>query len=557
MHASSLLETVKRNWKSGIAVSLVSLPLAISLAIVSGADPIAGIITAIWACTIASIFGGSHYNIIGPAGALSGILAAHAMVHGAHTLPMLALLTGIFIFFAYLFKLERYLIFFPASTIHGFILGVALTIGFSQINSALGLVNLPAHNKLLHNVYESCTQIPNASLTTFGFFLFFLLILFIAAKLVPQIPGAIVVAPIGIGIGALSAHNLIPFALQTLQSQYPSLHPTLMRLPRFSFSPAFLLPSLALAVISILETMILARMADGLTHTKHNKRKEMLGLSLANIVSGLFGGFPATAALARTTLNIKTGASNKISATISGIGVAVIAFLLLSFFKYIPLATIAAMLVYTSIRMVERKDFARMYKSDKKSFFIALSVAFITVYEDPIVGLLLGATVAMLIFMEKISLGHYEVLTTPDAPTPTGQASHSHFKEIVPHVPGKKNILIYAIKGQLAYINAQSHSTRLENAPAHYKHIILDLDGLHFIDLDGIDALCTIINDLMDQGRSVALAGLSPFIQAMLNDSATYQSLKNTGSIFTHRQDALDALAQPHAKQPHAKEESP
>ena len=124
MKSVSFLAKLQANWQSGVAVSLVSIPLAVSLAVASHANPIVGIITAIWAGIVASIFGGSNYNIIGPTGALSGILATYAISCGEGALSTLAILAGIFIFIAYLFKLERYLIFFPASTIHGLFLAL-------------------------------------------------------------------------------------------------------------------------------------------------------------------------------------------------------------------------------------------------------------------------------------------------------------------------------------------------------------------------------------------------------------------------------------------------
>src|SRR5207244_3921522 len=144
----------------------------------------------------------------------------------------------------------------------------------------------------------------------------------------------------------------------------------------------------------ILETMVSAKIADTMTKTRYDKRKEMLALGLANIGSGLMGGIPATAALARTSLNIKTGANNRVSATISSISIAIISVILITYFKYIPLPVIAAILVFVAMRMVETKHFARMFAIDKKSFFLSLVVALITVYQDPITGILVGTGVA-------------------------------------------------------------------------------------------------------------------------------------------------------------------
>jgi SulP family sulfate permease len=141
----TLFKNIQNNWKSGITVSLVSIPLSVSLAVASQTSPVIGILTAVWAGLIASIFGGSNYNIIGPTGALSGILAAYALMYGPATLAPLAIVAGIFILIAYIAKLERFLVFVPGSTVQGFTLGVAVIISLGQLNFALGLSHLPKH----------------------------------------------------------------------------------------------------------------------------------------------------------------------------------------------------------------------------------------------------------------------------------------------------------------------------------------------------------------------------------------------------------------------------
>src|SRR3989344_6711779 len=144
---------IASNWRSGLTVALISIPLSLSLAIASGATPIMGIITSVWAGIVAAAFGGSEFNVVGPAGALSGILASFALSFGAEMLPLLAILSGTLIFVFFLLRWDRYLIFIPSSVMHGFTLGVGLTIGFGQLNFALGLKNVPMHESILRNIY--------------------------------------------------------------------------------------------------------------------------------------------------------------------------------------------------------------------------------------------------------------------------------------------------------------------------------------------------------------------------------------------------------------------
>lgn len=493
MRTIFFIKKFKENWKPGLTVSLISLPLAVTLAVASHATPVQGVITAIWAGLMASFFGGSNYNIIGPTGALSGLLSSYAIMHGQQVLPTLAIMSGIMLFAAYLFTLEKYLVFVPSSTIHGFVLGVAFIIIFNQFNFALGLLHIPVHESFIQNALETCKHSANCSLVSVLLFVFSLLILFALTKIVPTIPGAILISPFGIILGYLSSHHIISLKLQTLETKFASLNPHLILPSSFVFSAKLIIPALTITIISILETMISARIADGMTKTKHNKNKEMLGLSLANIACGLAGGIPATAALARTTLNIRSGATHKMSAGISSIFVIIISIALLGYFKYIPLAMVAAILTVVGYNMIEIHHFKRMLQTDRQNFLIAMIVAGVTVFEDPIIGILLGATISMLIFMRKLSNGQYEL---------NRGALPSHLPT---HL--ENDTLIYSIKGELAYINAQSHVAHFEKQLPEHKNIIIDLRAVSFIDQDGIEACEEIVDLLHREKKSVQIIG--------------------------------------------------
>lgn len=529
---TQLLKKIQHNWRSGITVALVSLPLSISLAIASQATPVAGIITAIWAGLIASLFGGSNYNIIGPTGALSGILATYALNHGAQALPALALITGICILLAWLLKLERYIIFVPSSTIHGFTLGVAFIIALNQLNFALGLKSLAPHDTILANTYESLRHLTTMSWPTFMLFLSALLALHLFANI--KIPGAIIVAFIGIGIGYLSHIEILPYAFETLGTKFGTIHAQLFAWPTFHLHQPLVGTGIIVAIIAIVETMISARIADGITHTKHPKRKELFGLGLANIASGLCGGIPATAALARTALNIKSGATDKLSQTISSICMAIIALLFLTFFTYLPLAVVAALLVMVAIRMIEAEHFFRLFHHDKTNFFIALLVAVITVYEDPIIGIFIGTAISLFIFMEQISHGHFNAITAERQSTT--QALDT------PHqIP--TNVFIYAIKGQLAYINSQAHCARFESNFPDYTYIVLDLRELYFIDMDGIDAIDEIADLITAHKSQLYIIDAPLMITAQIcTQSKHYKQLKTNHHIFTDLETTLQTL---------------
>jgi len=516
----TLQQKIRSNWKSGLTVGLVSIPIAISLAVASNASPVAGIVTAFWAGLIASIFGGSNYNIIGPTGALSGLLFTYGNLYGSDSLPMLAIMAGFLIFGAYFFNVQKYLIFIPGSALHGFILGIAIMIVLMQINPAFGLPPVAGHHGLLGNAFDSLCNIGLISLPTFILFCTIFTGLMLFARLTPRLPGTIVLTPCGILFGYLCVRGILPWHVQTLGEKYAGIAPTLALLPTFHFRFAYLIPAFSVALIAILETMISAKIADGVTLTKHNKRKEMVGLGLANIVSGMAGGIPATAALARTALNIRSGSTDKMSATISSICIAVIALLLITYFHYLPLAVVAAILVFVAFRMVEAEHFWRMIKVDRYGFGLSMIVAFVTIYQDPMVGILSGAVVGMLLFMEKISTGSYETM---------------HQKKVRVHEPlpeTEPDILVYSVKGPLAYINAQAHIARLENIQPIYTDVILDLGDVYFIDLDGVEAFGEIILMLIAKQKRVAVTGLHSATKHLLQESSEFNRLDQNGHVF-------------------------
>lgn len=529
---------LRSNWKSGVTVALVSIPLSVSLAVASQASPTAGIITAIWAGLLAAIFGGSHFNIVGPTGALSGILATFAIVHGVQLLPMLAIMAGVFILLAYALKLEKFLVFVPGSAIHGFTLGVAFIIAFNQMNFALGLSGLAKHEHFIGNLAESFRNITATDMTTALMFTGFLAFMFVLLRYIPRIPGAIILAPIGIFIGYLSQSGAINLTIQTLGSRFPDMTAKLFEMPTFTLSMPMISAALAVALVAILETMLSAKIADGMTKTKHDKRKEMLGLGLANIASGVMGGIPATAALARTSLNIKSGADNRTSGIVSAVAIAVISLVLLTTFKFIPLAVIAAILVFVAIRMIERHHFARMWKHEKKEFAVAMTVAFVTVYEDPIIGILLGVAIALLMFMEKISRGQFELIFHGTK----GRDMEKIVSDSLDTLEHTSDVIIYSIRGQLAYINSQSHVERFERSLNGYKTVIIRLRELAFIDLDGVEAFNEIVEHIWAQKKRVVVTSVHPLVESLLKESPVYQKILKDGDVFQRTSKALDHL---------------
>lgn len=395
-HIIYLSEKMKNNWKSGLTVSLVSLPLSVSLAVASNATPTMGIITAIWAGFFAALFGGSHYNIVGPTGALSGLLASYALLHGAKSLPMLAIVSGIFILIAWRFRLEKYIKHIPEHTVQGFTIGVAITIAATQLGGALGISTPDNIKHQFDKIIYYFTNLDKIDLVTFFVFFIFLTLLFILKKKTPKFPGAITLSPFGILLGFLSVKELIPVHIKTLGEVFTVISPKLAESTTLFFEPYLLVPALGVALVAIIETGISAAVADKATSTIHNPKKEIFGLGLANIASGIFGGIPATAALARTSLNIKSGADHKVSGMINAFCIILISFIFLKYFTYIPISVISAILTFVAYQLVETEYLINASKHNKKELITTILVVIICIYKDTIIGIATGIVIFLI-----------------------------------------------------------------------------------------------------------------------------------------------------------------
>jgi len=515
MNTTLVLQRVRENWKSGLTVALVSLPLSVSLAIASGAAPQAGIVTAIWAGFIAALFGGSHFNIIGPAGALSGILAMYVAQYGPAALPTLAFASGLIVLVAWVIRAERFLVFVPASTMHGFTLGVGIIIALNQINAAFGLKPAHAHPEFLANILESFRSFGTLSPVTAGVFVASMAFLIVALKLVRKIPGAILLAPIGILLGWLMSLGTIPGGegVVTVGERFGSLSGALGTIPTLVLTPGLLQAAVAVALVAILETMLTARIADTVTKQKHNARKELFALGLANLGSALAGGMPATGVLVRTSLNAKSGATHKTSGLLNAGFPPAISLVLLPTFQYIPMPVIAAILVFASVRMVEFPVFARLWKHNRQSFALAIIVGAVTVIWDPIIGILAGVAASSLIMMERTTRAQCEVWMKGD--NDVLQVGDERVADALTTCE-RNGTLTYAIRGQLVYLNAQGHVARFSRGLSRYARVILNLKGLQLVDDDGEEALNEIIELCRDAECQIVVSGVSEALDRQL-----------------------------------------
>lgn len=521
----NIINNIKNNWKSGLTVALVSIPLSLSLSVASGATPTEGLITAVWAGLIAGFLGSSNFNIIGPAGALTGVLALFAFQQGPEFLPSLAIVTGVFILIAYFFKIQRYMVLIPRSVMVGFSTGVAILIIISQLRSILGLHHLESSAEPLHNLGIIFQNIQTADILTFLIFFVGTMMLYLFAKIIPKIPPAIFLAPVGISVGFLVAKNILPIETMLLNQRYGDLDFNLFSfLSNFTINKAILVTGASVAFIAILETLISAKIAGNMTKTKFDSGKELFGLSLANIGSGLFGGLPATGVFVRTGLNAKSGATHKTSQIIQAVTVGVISVALFTTFTYIPLAIIASILFYASIRMLEIKDLKKYWKYSKKDFIVAVLVVVLMIAIDSVIGLLAGTILALLYFVESFSKGHFDIARNrgKEFIDRLYEGDFEKFNEPV-------DVVVYSFKGSLTYVNGETHKERISEKINLFDTIILRMRELGHIDHDGVEILHEIIEELQTHKKKVFISGLTKEMESkILHVGTEHHISKNT-----------------------------
>lgn len=537
----NLITELKNNWKSGVTVALVSVPLSFSLAIASGAGPMAGIITAVWAGLVAGIVGGSNFNIIGPAGALAGILVGYATLYGPALLPFLAILSGIIIILIWRLGWDKYLIFVPSSVIHGFTLGVALTIGLGQLNSALGITGLLPKDTPLGNLLETIKNLSLINLSAFIPFLVGLVILFTLLKLKPLWPGSIVLAILGIILGYLSVHHYLPLVFQTVGTRYPNLSGNLFVFPSLSellsnqnlsslslISRSVVLVkfSTVIAFVSVLETLISAKTAEGMTKSKFNQKRETLGVGLANIASGFFGGLPASGVFARTALNVKSGARSNYSQIVNALSVAFISIVFISGFNYLPLSITASILIFTAIRMVTAEHFKKLYRFDKTTFVLSLVVAGLSYGIDATTGIMVGTFVALLMSANNLAKAELGSVSDPENFNPEEDRTKA---------------VVYRFAGPLTYFNSKSHMERINNLSLE-KPVIFNMRHLHYIDVDGYEAMDEILDSLMEKNVKVCVVGVRPEIMKTFAKHQCFRKLIENKMVVNTTREALDMI---------------
>lgn len=512
-------KTFLNDLTAGIIVGIVALPLAIAFAIASGVEPERGLFTAIIAGFFISLLGGSRVQIGGPTGAFAIIVYGVVAKYGYSGLAAATVMAGILLIMLGAFKMGGLVKFIPYTIVTGFTAGIAVTIATGQIGDFLGLsisVFPEGFSKMPGN-FIGKIETYAMNITHINYYSLImssvcLALIFIWPHFCKKIPGSLIVI-----ILATAANILLKkytgLETDTIGSRYGSIPSTLPSplLPQFSVETitALFPTSISIAVLAAIESLLSAVVADGMTGTKHDSDTELIAQGIANIASPIFGGIPATGAIARTATNIKNGGKTPVAGIIHAITLLLIMLILGKYAVYIPMAALSAVLINVSWNMAGFPAVKALLKGQKSDIFVLAATFLITVFIDLTVAIEFGLGFAAFFFIKKM-IDVSEVQNKRDSIA--GGISGNEFLEENIEIP--ESAVVYEIDGPLFFGTVRKFEFAIERAGANAKVLILRMQNMIYIDAGGIRALEQAKAACDKNGITIVISGIhtQPYI---------------------------------------------
>ena len=393
---------------AGIIVGIIALPLAIAFGIASGVTPQQGLITAIVAGFLISFFGGSNFLIGGPTGAFIVIVAGIVAQYGMQGLIIATIMAGVFLVVMGLCKMGAIFKFIPYPIVVGFTSGIALTIFSTQMKDFFGYpLDLQVPAGFIPEWICYFQNISSINWVEFAMSLSCLLIIIFWGKVTKRIPGSLIALVFGTVVSVLlSKFAGVEFA--TIGSKFPELANGLPMpkpvAPEFDYETVkgLVSPAFTIAILCAIESLLAAMVADGATGKHHNANTELIGQGIANIVTPMFGGIPATGALARTMASINNGGKTPVTGIIHAVVLLLIYLFLMPYAVYIPLSCLAAILVMVAYNMSEWRTFKYLLRGDRSDVAVLLITFFLTVIVDLTVAIEVGVLLAIVLFVRRV-----------------------------------------------------------------------------------------------------------------------------------------------------------
>lgn len=520
---------------AGITVGLVALPLAMAFGIASGVTPQAGLYTAVVAGFLISALGGSRTQIGGPTGAFVVIVAGIVARFGLSGLAMVTVMAGILLLIMGFTGLGATVRFIPRMVVIGFTNGIAVLIASTQIKDFFGLRTPPVPSEFFPRMRVLTTHFGTLNPYALTLGVGALAILLILPRVTRRIPASIVAVLV---CTAVSAALHLP--VETIGTRFGGIPRGLPPFAMPDFHSEHILPlmpaAFTVAMLAALESMLSAVVADGMTGDRHNPNVELVAQGFANVISPLFGGIPATGAIARTATNIRAGARSPVSGMIHAITLLAILVMAAPLASYIPLTTLAAVLFVVAYNMGEWKEIGAILQMDLAAISVWLVTFSLTVFADLTVAVGVGLTLAALLYI-------YRVADT----TTVSPVTDDYIRDGLPHVLQGRIVPPYVtllrIHGPFLFGTTEKLVEATVNLDAFAPVVILRLRNMTAIDATGIHAIETFAKRLHDSGHQLLLCGAMEQPSKLLRGTRFVQRV-GPENIMPNIQSALDRARQ-------------
>lgn len=515
------VRTLHKDVFAGIIVGIVALPLSVAFAIASGVKPEQGLVTAFAGGLLISIFSGSRVQIGGPTGAFIIILYSIVQKYGYDGLAAATVLAGVILIVLAAAQLGDIIKFIPWPVTIGFTSGIAVVIFTTQIPDAMGLTIAAMPEHFLSKWVCFAAYIGTVNYSAAGLTLLTIAVVFLWPKVTHKIPGTLA----AIVVTSLLAY-FAELPVETIGSRFGEINNTFPtpRLPRIDWAhlPALISPAFAIAMLAGIESLLSAVVADGMTGKKHRSNAELMAQGIANIVSPLFGGIPATGAIARTATNIKNGGHSPIAGIVHAVTILIIFLFLGGQAAHIPMATLAGILIVVAYNMSEYHFFIKMFRGPRSDTLVMLCTFSLTVLVDLVAAIEVGVVLAVFLFMRRMiavteTTAITEMLTTGNG---NGDDPDATSKKFIP-----AGVEVFEVSGPFFFGAAEKFKSVLHEMKTQPKVLILRMRHVPMMDATGLKALDEIIDRHFRHNTRIVLSGVQPQILKKLQNTGLAERL--------------------------------
>ncbi|AZQ36226.1 SulP family inorganic anion transporter [Streptomyces cyaneochromogenes] len=517
----------RKDLLAGLTVAIVALPLALGFGVSSGLGAEAGLATAVVAGALAALFGGSNLQVSGPTGAMTVVLVPIVGEYGPTGVLTVGLMAGVMLVALAALRAGKYMQYVPAPVVEGFTLGIACVIGLQQVPNALG-VPKPEGDRVLVVTWRAVEEfVRHPNWTAVGFAVAVAAVMLVGARWRPTVPFSILAVIAATAVAQVAGLDAAQ-PIGDLPSGLPA--PSLGFLDLGSLS-TLLAPAVAVAALAALESLLSASVADGMTvGQRHDPDRELFGQGLANIAAPLFGGVPATGAIARTAVNVRTGAGSRLAALTHAAILAVIVFAAAPLVSRIPLAALAGVLLATAVRMVEVGSLRAMAKATRSDALILVLTAVATLALDLVYAVIIGLVVAGALALRAVA----KQARFDQVPLDRGDHSAEEHALLAEH------IVAYRIDGPLFF--AAAHRFLLElTEVADVRVVILRMSRVSTMDATGALVLKDAVEKLQRRGILVLASGIRTGQRQVLDSVGALDLLGQDGGEYATTPEAIRA----------------